>query len=90
MSACPSCRERLELDENTEGDLLDCPSCGMSLQVVSVSPPEVVVYEEDKWEDEEELEDDEDEEDKRDDEEEELEDDEEWETEEWEDLEEDK
>ncbi|MBI3961702.1 MAG: hypothetical protein HY335_03040 [Deinococcus sp.] len=85
MAACPSCRERLELDESLEGDVLDCPSCGLALQVVSVSPPQVVAYEEEEEEWEDELEDEDEEEWEEEEElEEEWEDEEEWETDEWE------
>ena len=72
MATCPECDAELDVDEFEveKGDVISCPECGSNLEVVGVSPFELVVIGDDDDEDddfdenEEELEDeDEDEED---------------------------
>jgi lysine biosynthesis protein LysW len=63
MATCPVCEaENLEVDEFEvdEGDIVNCPECGASLEVTSVSPLEFEAADEDEDEDDEDLEDEDD------------------------------
>lgn len=36
---CPECAAEIELDDDVlEGEIVDCPDCGVELEVVSVDP----------------------------------------------------
>ena len=65
MATCP-CNDEVELDVNPleveEGDIVSCPECGSSLTVISVSPLELELIDDDDLDDDD-LDDDEDEED---------------------------
>src|SRR3954452_23543082 len=84
MAACPACdADDLEVDEFDveEGDIVNCPECGASLVVNSLSPLEFETADD---EDEDDDDEDEDEEEEDDDDEDDLdEDDEEDEREDW-------
>ena len=87
MATCPACDANdLEVDEFDveEGDIVNCPECGASLVVNSLSPLEFETAddEDEDDDDEDEEEDDDDEED--DDEDDDFEDDDEDEREDWE------
>jgi lysine biosynthesis protein LysW len=72
MATCPVCEaEDLEVDEYEvdEGDVVNCPECGASLEVSSVSPLEFEAVSDDDEEEEDEDEEADDEEDDEDDEE---------------------
>ncbi len=61
MIQCPECDAAIDLDPDDvdEGDVISCDECGAELQVVSLDPLEVELYEdEDEEEDDEFLEDD--------------------------------
>ena len=46
---CPECGQPLiQPPEVVEGEILDCENCGAELDVVSVSPFEVMVFDEDE------------------------------------------
>jgi len=77
MATCPVCEaEDLEVDEYEvdEGDLVNCPECGASLEVSSVSPLEFEAVSDDDEDDDDDDEDDEDDEDEDDEEEDKRED----------------
>jgi alpha-aminoadipate/glutamate carrier protein LysW len=71
MATCPVCdAEDLELDEYEvdEGDVVNCPECGASLEVSSVSPLEFEAVSDEDEDDEDDDEDDDDEDDEEEDE----------------------
>jgi len=36
---CPECAGMIEMDEDVmEGEIIDCPDCGVELEVVSLEP----------------------------------------------------
>jgi alpha-aminoadipate/glutamate carrier protein LysW len=42
MANCPECRTALDLDDEVEeGQTIDCPECGVELQVVNTDPVEL-------------------------------------------------
>jgi alpha-aminoadipate/glutamate carrier protein LysW len=42
MANCPECRTALDLDDEVEeGQTVDCPECGVELQVVNTDPVEL-------------------------------------------------
>ena len=44
---CPECESDVFVDEDmTRGDLATCEECGTDLEVVSIDPPEVRIYDE--------------------------------------------
>lgn len=46
---CPECGATIEAPEDLEwGEILDCENCGAELDVVSVDPFQVTVFEEDE------------------------------------------
>ncbi len=55
MAFCPECRTAIDADEEMEeGQTVDCPECGVELQVVNTDPVELDVLS-DKEEEEEEA-----------------------------------
>jgi len=86
MATCPACDANdLEVDEFDveEGDIVNCPECGASLVVNSLSPLEFETADDEDEDDDDEDEDDDDEEDDDEDDD-DLDDDEEDEREDWE------
>ena len=59
MTSCPDCKAQLhvEEDEVEEGEVINCPECGVELEVVNTSPIEVERIEEEEEKEEEEEED---------------------------------
>ena len=55
MAYCPECETKIDVEEDVEeGQTLDCPECGATLEVVSTNPAELDVIEheereEDAW-----------------------------------------
>ncbi len=52
IGTCPECAAEIELDDNViEGEIVDCPDCGVELEVVSVDPLtlELAPEEEEDW-----------------------------------------
>jgi len=42
MAMCPECRAAIDIeDEVEEGQMVDCPECGVELQVVNTDPVEL-------------------------------------------------
>ena len=42
MANCPECRTAIDLDDEVEeGQTVDCPECGIELQVVNTDPVEL-------------------------------------------------
>lgn len=55
MALCPECDATIDIedDEVEEGQTLDCPECGVELEVVSTNPVELnAIVEEDDEEEE--------------------------------------
>lgn len=55
MALCPECDATIDMedDEVEEGQTLDCPECGVELEVVSTNPVELnAITEEDDEEEE--------------------------------------
>ncbi|GMV41208.1 MAG: hypothetical protein AMXMBFR64_29240 [Myxococcales bacterium] len=49
MVVCPECGEDVELPEDVEeGEIVECDNCGAELDVTSLDPPEVMLFEEDE------------------------------------------
>jgi len=48
---CPLCGANIDLKGHEENELLDCPDCGETLEVVSLTPPvlEAAPEEEEDW-----------------------------------------
>ena len=48
---CPICNNKIDLDGYEEYDVLECPTCGVGLEVVSLMPPvlEEVSEEDGDW-----------------------------------------
>ncbi|MFI5341778.1 MAG: lysine biosynthesis protein LysW, partial [Candidatus Methylomirabilales bacterium] len=52
MALCTECEAEIPLDPSTEiGEIIQCPDCGMDLEVLSVHPPELAPApeEEEDW-----------------------------------------
>lgn len=52
MPLCPECEANVELGNNVEkGEIVQCPDCGVELEVVSTDPVELGVApeEEEDW-----------------------------------------
>jgi alpha-aminoadipate/glutamate carrier protein LysW len=52
MALCTECEAEITLDDTTEvGEIIQCPDCGMDLEVISLDPPEVAAApeEEEDW-----------------------------------------
>ncbi len=56
MAQCPECEAAIDLEEDEveEGQIVDCPECGVELEVVSIDPLELNAIAEDEEEDEDE------------------------------------
>ncbi|MGH9353126.1 MAG: hypothetical protein ACRD2G_13365 [Terriglobia bacterium] len=56
MALCPECDATIDIedDEVEEGQTLDCPECGMELEVVSTNPVELNAITEEEDDEEEE------------------------------------
>lgn len=69
MAICP-CNEEVEIEVNQldaeEGDILSCPECGATLNVIGVSPVEFELIDEDDDDDDDDEDDDEDDDDEDD------------------------
>jgi len=49
---CPECAAAIELAPDTiEGEIVECPDCGVELEVISLAPPQVDLapQEEEDW-----------------------------------------
>lgn len=50
---CPDCEAEVQVDENSgKGDIVDCPDCGATLEVVGLDPIEldfVIEEDEEDW-----------------------------------------
>lgn len=57
MAICPECEAHIDIeeDEYEEGQTLDCPECGVELEVVSTNPVELDLVDKEDDEDEEEA-----------------------------------
>jgi len=56
MAFCPECRTAIDMDDEVEeGQTVDCPECGVELQVVNVDPVELEVLSSEEEEEEEEA-----------------------------------
>jgi lysine biosynthesis protein LysW len=87
MATCPACDANdLEVDEFDveEGDIVNCPECGASLVVNSLSPLEFETADDEDEDDDDEDEDDEEDDDDDDEDDDDFEDDDEDEREDWE------
>lgn len=52
MALCTECEAEIALEPTAEvGEIIQCPDCGMDLEVISVDPPEVAPApeEEEDW-----------------------------------------
>jgi alpha-aminoadipate carrier protein LysW len=38
LGTCPECAAEIELNDPLEGEIVDCPDCGVELEVVSIEP----------------------------------------------------
>jgi len=50
--SCPECVAEITLETGTEtGEIIVCPDCGVDLEVISLSPPEIALapMEEEDW-----------------------------------------
>ena len=53
MAFCPECRAAIDLDDEVEeGQTVDCPECGIELQVVNTDPGELEVLSSEEEEEE--------------------------------------
>ena len=52
MANCPECEALLDVDEDEveEGDVINCPECGLELEIVNLNPIEVEMVEEEEEE----------------------------------------
>ena len=59
MAICPACEAEIEVDEFDvdKGDQLSCPECGETLEVITLSPLELVLVSDEDVEEEEVLDD---------------------------------
>jgi alpha-aminoadipate carrier protein LysW len=49
LVSCPECGEDVQLPADVEeGEIVECENCGVELDVTSVDPLEVMVFEEDE------------------------------------------
>ncbi len=51
-ASCTECEAAIQLDPSTEvGEIIQCPDCGMDLEVRSIDPPELAPApeEEEDW-----------------------------------------
>jgi len=52
VGTCPVCAASVELPSDVEvGEILECPECGVELEVINVEPPELeeAPQEEEDW-----------------------------------------
>jgi alpha-aminoadipate carrier protein LysW len=52
MTNCPSCDAEIVFDDDAEeGEIIECPECGVELEIVSLDPAEVqeAPEEEEDW-----------------------------------------
>ncbi len=55
MAHCPECEAAIEIDDGVEeGQTLDCPECGIELEVVNTNPVELDAVADEEEEEEEE------------------------------------
>ena len=49
--ACPICEAAIDVSDREENELLECPECGTTLEIVSLAPPllEEAPEEEEDW-----------------------------------------
>jgi alpha-aminoadipate/glutamate carrier protein LysW len=69
MATCPECDADIEVNEFDvdKGDLISCPECGTSLEVIGTSPVELDLAPDEEEEDEDELDKDDEDEDEEED-----------------------
>ena len=50
-ATCPECEASIELKNPLRGEIVQCPDCGVDLEVMSVEPPELAPApeEEEDW-----------------------------------------
>ncbi|MGI5917821.1 MAG: lysine biosynthesis protein LysW [Anaerolineae bacterium] len=50
-AVCPECAAEIELDDVMLGEIIDCPDCGVELEVVGLDPLDVALApeEEEDW-----------------------------------------
>jgi alpha-aminoadipate carrier protein LysW len=52
MATCPECAAEIEMNEDVmEGEIIDCPDCGVELEIISIDPLtlELAPEEEEDW-----------------------------------------
>lgn len=52
MAICPECEATVDVDADVEeGEILECPECGVELEVISTNPVELGIapQEEEDW-----------------------------------------
>lgn len=51
VGTCPECAAEVELNDPLEGEIVDCPDCGVELEVTGVDPLilELAPEEEEDW-----------------------------------------
>jgi len=52
IALCPECEAKIELGEDVEtGEIVECPDCGVELEVTNLEPPklELAPEEEEDW-----------------------------------------
>ena len=56
MPSCPDCEAKLDVEEDEveQGEVINCPECGVELEVLNTNPLEVKQIEEEEEEEEEE------------------------------------
>ena len=49
MFKCPECGQELSIPENgEEGEIFECDNCGVEIEIVSLHPFEVSIFEEEE------------------------------------------
>lgn len=53
MTQCPECESMVTLSKSVKlGQFVECPECGMALEVISIKPLELdYAFEEEDWDD---------------------------------------
>jgi alpha-aminoadipate/glutamate carrier protein LysW len=51
MCECPMCNTKIDLAGCEEDEIIECPDCGVDLEIVSLTPPvlEALPQEDDDW-----------------------------------------
>ena len=51
MASCPECAADIQLDDVVQGEIIQCPDCGVELEVTSLDPLtlELAPEEEEDW-----------------------------------------